>query len=67
MNSYLYKELEFTLNHEFDFSACEQKYATYITKDGKEESANLLRCIFRFCYAQAKGKNHYYANEKSII
>ena len=39
----IYKELEFTLNHEFDFSDCEQKYATYITKNGKKKKV-LIYC-----------------------
>lgn len=61
----IYKELEFTLNHEFDFSACEQKYATYITKDGKKKKV-LIYCdaYSDFVMLKAKGKNHYYANEK---
>ena len=55
----IYKELEFTLNHEFNFSDCEQKYATYITKDGKKKK------VLIYCDAySARGKNYYYANEK---
>ena len=61
----IYKELEFTLNHEFDFSACEQKYATYITKDGKKKKV-LIYCdaYSDFVMLKAGGKNHYYANKK---
>jgi len=61
----IYKELEFTLNHEFDFSACEQKYATYITKDGKKKKV-LIYCdaYSDFVMLKAGGKNYYYANEK---
>lgn len=61
----IYKELEFTLNHEFDFSDCEQKYATYITKNGKKKKV-LIYCdaYSDFVMLKAKGKNHYYANEK---
>lgn len=61
----IYKELEFTLNHEFDVSDCEQKYATYITKDGKKKKV-LIYCdaYSDFVMLKAGGKNHYYANEK---
>lgn len=61
----IYKELEFTLNHEFDVSACEQKYATYITKEGKKKKV-LIYCdaYSDFVMLKAKGKNYYYANEK---
>ena len=61
----IYKELEFTLNHEFDVSACEQKYATYITKDGKKKKV-LIYCdaYSDFVMLKAGGKNYYYANEK---
>lgn len=61
----IYKELEFTLNHEFDVSDCEQKYATYITKDGKKKKV-LIYCdaYSDFVMLKAKGKNYYYANEK---
>lgn len=61
----IYKELEFTLNHEFNFSACEQKYATYITKDGKKKKV-LIYCdaYSDFVMLKARGKNYYYANEK---
>ena len=61
----IYKELEFTLNHEFDFSACEQKYATYITKDGKKKKV-LIYCdaYSDFVMLKAGGKNYYYSNEK---
>ena len=61
----IYKELEFTLNHEFNFSDCEQKYATYITKDGKKKKV-LIYCdaYSDFVMLKAKGKNYYYANEK---
>lgn len=61
----IYKELEFTLNHEFDVSDCEQKYATYITKDGKKKKV-LIYCdaYSDFVMLKAGGKNYYYANEK---
>lgn len=61
----IYKELEFTLNHKFDFSSCEQKYATYITKDGKKKKV-LIYCdaYSDFVMLKAGGKNHYYANKK---
>lgn len=61
----IYKELEFTLNHEFDVSACEQKYATYITKDGKKKKV-LIYCdaYSDFVMLKSGGKNYYYANEK---
>ena len=61
----IYKKLEFTLNHEFDVSACEQKYATYITKDGKKKKV-LIYCdaYSDFVMLKAGGKNYYYANEK---
>lgn len=61
----IYKKLEFTLNHEFDVSACEQKYATYITKEGKKKKV-LIYCdaYSDFVMLKAKGKNYYYANEK---
>lgn len=61
----IYKELEFTFNHEFDFSACEQKYATYITKDGKKKKV-LIYCdaYSDFVMLKVGGKNYYYANEK---
>ena len=61
----IYKELEFTLNHELDFSDCEQKYATYITKDGKKKKV-LIYCdaYSDFVMLKAGGKNYYYANEK---
>ena len=61
----IYKELEFTLNHEFNFSDCEQKYATYITKDGKKKKV-LIYCdaYSDFVMLKAGGKNHYYANKK---
>lgn len=61
----IYKGLEFTLNHEFDFSDCEQKYATYITKDGKKKKV-LIYCdaYSDFVMLKAGGKNYYYANEK---
>lgn len=61
----IYKELEFTLNHEFDLSDCEQKYATYITKDGKKKKV-LIYCdaYSDFVMLKAGGKNYYYANEK---
>lgn len=61
----IYKELEFTLNHEFSFSDCEQKYATYITKDGKKKKV-LIYCdaYSDFVMLKAGGKNYYYANEK---
>ena len=61
----IYKELEFTLNHEFNFSDCEQKYATYITKDGKKKKV-LIYCdaYSDFVMLKARGKNYYYANEK---
>lgn len=62
---HIYKELEFTLNHEFNFSDCEQKYATYITKDGKKKKV-LIYCdaYSDFVMLKAGGKNYYYANEK---
>ena len=52
----IYKELEFTLNHEF---------ATYITKDGKKKKV-LIYCdaYSDFVMLKAGGKNYYYANEK---
>ena len=61
----IYKKLEFTLNHEFDVSACEQKYATYITKEGKKKKV-LIYCdaYSDFVMLKAGGKNYYYANEK---
>jgi hypothetical protein len=61
----IYKELEFTLNHEFDVSDCEQKYATYITKGGKKKKV-LIYCdaYSDFVMLKAGGKNYYYANEK---
>ena len=61
----IYKELEFTLTHEFNFSECEQKYATYITKDGKKKKV-LIYCdaYSDFVMLKAGGKNYYYANEK---
>ncbi len=61
----IYKELAFTLNHKFDVSDCEQKYATYITKDGKKKKV-LIYCdaYSDFVMLKAGGKNHYYANEK---
>ena len=61
----IYKELEFTLNHVFNFSDCEQKYATYITKDGKKKKV-LIYCdaYSDFVMLKAGGKNYYYANEK---
>ena len=61
----IYKKLEFTLNHEFDVSACEQKYATYITKDGKKKKV-LIYCdaYSDFVMLKAGGKNYYYSNEK---
>lgn len=61
----IYKKLEFTLNHEFNFSDCEQKYATYITKDGKKKKV-LIYCdaYSDFVMLKAGGKNYYYANEK---
>ena len=61
----IYKERKFTLNHEFDFSSCEQKYATYITKDGKKKKV-LIYCdaYSDFVMLKAGGKNYYYANEK---
>lgn len=61
----IYKGLEFTLNHEFNFSDCEQKYATYITKDGKKKKV-LIYCdaYSDFVMLKAGGKNYYYANEK---
>lgn len=61
----IYKKLEFTLNHEFDFSSCEQKYATYITKDGKKKKV-LIYCdaYSDFVMLKTGGKNYYYANEK---
>ena len=50
---------------EFDFSSCEQKYATYITKDGKKKKV-LIYCdaYSDFVMLKAGGKNYYYANEK---
>lgn len=61
----IYKKLEFTLNHEFDVSACEQKYATYITKEGKKKKV-LIYCdaYSDFVMLKAGGENYYYANEK---
>lgn len=61
----IYKKLEFTLNHEFDVNACEQKYATYITKEGKKKKV-LIYCdaYSDFVMLKAGGKNYYYANEK---
>ena len=61
----IYKKLEFTLNHEFDVSACEHKYATYITKEGKKKKV-LIYCdaYSDFVMLKAGGKNYYYANEK---
>lgn len=61
----IYKKLEFTLNHEFDVSACEQKYATYITKEGKKKKV-LIYCdaYSDIVMLKAGGKNYYYANEK---
>lgn len=61
----IYKKLEFTLNHEFDVSACEQKYSTYITKEGKKKKV-LIYCdaYSDFVMLKAGGKNYYYANEK---
>lgn len=60
-----YKELEYTLNHELDFSSYDQKYATYITKDGKKKNV-LIYCdaYSDFVAIKAGGKNYYYANEK---
>lgn len=61
----VYKELEYTVNHEFDFNSCEQKYATYITKSGEKKKV-LIYCnaYSDFVALKAGGKNYYYANEK---
>lgn len=60
----IYKELKFTVNHEFNFNNCEQKYATYITKSGEKKKV-LIYCdaYSDFVAVKAGGKNYYYSNK----